>query len=271
MKKLRSRDYKAMARKRLIGRYGTVIGASFLTALIVMIPAMAAYMMFLMSVIGIRTGVYSPDALTGAGGAAVAVAVAFLAIVAVILLLIFVMGEYRIGLNIAREEPCSIKDLFFGFKRGSRPGRFVVSYIFLTVIGLAVTELINFASDRAYYAGISVLFIIAGIVLAYFIYYYVMFGFAFVCYIRIEEPETGIIAAFKESLKLMKKRRLRFLLISLSFIPWVIPIYMSLGIAVFWIAPYMMLTSILFYIDARGELIKEDKEEEVITDEMSVL
>ena len=268
MKKLRSRDYKAIARKRLIGRYGTVIGASFLSAIIVMIPVMAAYMMFLMPVIGINMGIYSLEASSGAGTAAIAVAIAFFVIAAVALLLLLIMGEYRIGLNIAREKSCSIKDLFFGFKRGSRPGRFMISYLILGIPGAIVIELIGFAADRAYYAGVGLFIIIIAEIAAYFLYYYVMFGFAFVFYIRIEEPDTGIISAFKESMRLMKKRRLRFLLISLSFIPWLIPVYMSLGIAVFWVAPYMMVTSVLFYIDAKGELIKEEEES---ADEMSVL
>lgn len=261
MKKLRSRDYKKIARQRLLGKYGTVIGASFISGLSVAACLIIAFMSFYGAVLSEnRPGIYGNSAAATAGAAIIT---ALFLIGAVVLLILFMAGEYKLALNIGRNRQCSVKDIFFAFERGSRPFRFMISYIMISAAGFVLLEGINTALDLGVDRGLHPAVLIPIAVLCYVLYYYIFWGFSFNLYIRTDRPDSGIFEALGESFRLMRKRRIRLFLISLSFLPWIFIVYITFGIAILWLAPYMQLVSVLFYLDAKGELIKEETVDEV--------
>lgn len=254
MKKLRSRDYKALARERLTGRYGTVIGAMLLSGLITGLLAVFAVLIFF-GAAGIMPMIYGD---TGIITEAVAAIICALFIAAAVLsAVLFSMGMLKIHLSVARGAKTSAADVFYGFSRRSRPLRYLASILIMELIlGLLLwlpdilDELI--APRIATAAGIMGLLLIDCIL--YVLFAAASLALSMVNMIRTDRPDTGVLAAFRESVSLMRGRKRRLLLVNLSFILWSIPIYLSLGIALLWIAPYMNVTAALFYLDASGEL-----------------
>ena len=53
--------------------------------------------------------------------------------------------------------------------------------------------------------------------------------------------------AIRESKEIMNGHKMDFFVLSLSFIPWILLVYVTLGIASIYVMPYMQLTYTNFY------------------------
>lgn len=82
----------------------------------------------------------------------------------------------------------------------------------------------------------------------------VTLNYSFVFFLLFEKPELGVTALFHESRLIMKHQKGRFFYLLVSFLPWMVPILCSFGIASLWIRPYMTQTFVNFYLDCTGEL-----------------
>ncbi len=91
----------------------------------------------------------------------------------------------------------------------------------------------------------TIAFIIPGIILA--------FGYSMINYIYIDNPEIGITEVMKKSRTMMKGHKWQYFCLTLSFIGWILLTPFTLGILIFWLMPYMGVTTVLFY-----ESIKEE-------------
>ena len=89
------------------------------------------------------------------------------------------------------------------------------------------------------------LLIIPGIVKGY--------SYAMTEFLMQDNPELKDNAAIEESMRLMKGRKMKLFLLDLSFIGWVILSLLTLGIALFWIIPYIESAHAAFYEDAKQE------------------
>ena len=68
-------------------------------------------------------------------------------------------------------------------------------------------------------------------------------------YLLIDHPNLRVIEAMKESMRLMKGRKMRYFLLELSFIGWILLGLLTLGIGLLWILPYITQTNTQFYLD----------------------
>ncbi len=245
MKKLRSGDYKARARQALLGKYGTMIGSFFLAGLIICALAFAGMIVFYAGV----EGAYGRSGASW-GVAAAAVITALIAICTAVMFVFFMMGECRLALCIAKGEQCSVGELFYAFRRGARPWRFLWTYILLSLLGVAVSVLLQVGTYLADSAGYLALIILGVYIILYIIYMFFFLGLSLTAFVRTDMPDTGIFESMRLSMRFMKKRKLRLLFMYLGFLPWIIPVYMTLGLAIYWIAPYMTVTGAFFYLDA---------------------
>ncbi len=73
-------------------------------------------------------------------------------------------------------------------------------------------------------------------------------------YLLLDYPEMGAIQAMKESLKLMKGNKGRYVHLYLSFLPLTIICIFTCYIGILWLLPYMQTTLAFFYMDITGEL-----------------
>ena len=66
-------------------------------------------------------------------------------------------------------------------------------------------------------------------------------------YILAENPEMSAREALNESKKIMHGHKMDYFVLALSFIPWILLVMITFGIAAIWVAPYMQLTITNFY------------------------
>ena len=83
----------------------------------------------------------------------------------------------------------------------------------------------------------------------------IMVPFRLTYYILADEPETSSMEALKKSRELMKGNFVRFVLLQVSFLPWIILSVVAMYIPMLYVLPYMELTNVALYRDIRGEYI----------------
>ncbi len=85
----------------------------------------------------------------------------------------------------------------------------------------------------------SLLFIIPGIIMA--------FAYSQSFYIMAENPDMSPMDCLRESKRIMNGRKMDMFILELSFIPWILLVCITFGIASIYVYPYMTLTMTNFY------------------------
>ena len=65
--------------------------------------------------------------------------------------------------------------------------------------------------------------------------------------IMLENPNIDIMTAIKESQKMMNGHKMEYFILDLSFIPWLLLVTVTCGIASLWVNPYMQITMVNYY------------------------
>ena len=138
---------------------------------------------------------------------------------------LFIAGPISIGLaayslSIANEEDYSYNQIVAGFK-------YFFKALFLYLL-FNISVLIGI-----------ILLIIPGVVL------FLMFSQIF--YITAQNPQIGVIDAFKKSASLMKNKKLQYLGLGLRYILFFILGVFTLGIWWLWLTPQMYVSFAIFY------------------------
>lgn len=176
---------------------------------------------------------------------------------------LFSAGSVFFYLNICRGCEYSYKNLFYAFK--ADPDRFLI----VTLVTSAPTLLFTLPSllvpVPSETASLSLWFtymitvmgsLYAGIIVSWILSLF----FALSYYLLLDYPEMGAMDALKLSANLMKGNKGRYIYISLSFIGWIILSVFTLGIALFWIEPYINATRACFYGDILNQFSVEQEE-----------
>lgn len=261
---LRIKECKALARRTLLGRYGTVIGASLLNtaAGCVMWLLTAAAVIFTVSRAGLLNWIGVPflNASFSFAGVTIGVMLALaLLIISMIFPSVMELGCRRLMLNICRGRRYSVMDVFSGFRGSSHPVGYVVAGIILYLITFILNSLprvVDFTTALIF--GSETMPAMLSTVIAYAVCIvlnlYFIVSFMLVKTIMADHPEYGIAKSFARSRQLMKGRKGKgFWLLYLSFILWLL-LAAVCPPAILWISPYIMCTGVIFYMDADGSL-----------------
>ena len=182
---------------------------------------MVLVMGLIMGVVSLILGSIFSDKIVNAGfGITYKVQNPIAAILNAVISIFFLLGAISYFMRIARGEEPELKELF---SKGSIFLKVLVSSI---LAGLLIT------------LG-SILFVIPGIILA--------FAYSMIEYIYIDNPDIGITEVMKKSREMMKGHKWQLFCLELSFIGWIILTPFTLGILLFWLTPYMGVTTVLFY------------------------
>lgn len=92
----------------------------------------------------------------------------------------------------------------------------------------------------------TLLFIIPGLIAAY--------RYSMVFYILADNPQMGVLEIIGESKRMMTGNKLKFFLLQLSFIGWVILAFIPFGLGFIVLLPYATAAFVGFYEVARGAL-----------------
>ena len=178
-----------------------------------------------------------------------------------ILSLVLQSGLYFIYLKIACNMPCATPDLFEGFKVNTT--KIIKISFILSIINticnipceilykklmLSIPAEINTSEAlNAYIDSLLIYFIITlACVLLFFL---VTLPLQPAFYMVWDYPESNVRNILKQSICLMKGHKLRYLLLTLSFLPSILISFLFLGLPLLWIIPTMNLTFTNFYLD----------------------
>lgn len=170
---------------------------------------------------------------------------------------IFYGGVRLLYLNGARDRICSMDNLFYFFK--NNPDRVIVASFVVTLIGLVVSIPLNIFSYTAdvgqtveaqlQWAMQSLLWMAVATIAAELL----TLPFEMVYFLLADHPGMSGIEALKGSVRMLKGRIGKLLLLKLSFIPAMFLSVFTLYLALLWIVPYMEMTIAVFYRDLQGE------------------
>lgn len=258
---LRIRECKALARRTLLGRYGTVIAAYFITI------AIKALMWILTAASGSATLYYA-----GVFGSMLGTGIAFsfpklvggvmltmlLLTATVIVSLWFEIGSTRLMLNICRGLKSSVKDIFYGFRENEDAVCYILTGVVLVLIRFAFNAIqkllyaaagLVIANNLLHSVAVAVITAITLLAM-----WYVATAFMLAKIIIADKRESTIGGALSASRRLMKGRKLKgFWLLYFSFLFWHILTFFCAPAAL-WISPYIVCTTVIFYMDAEGTL-----------------
>ena len=259
---LRIKECKALARRTLLGRYGIVIAAYFITI------AIKVMMWVLTAISGGMTllcaGVFGGMLKTGIAFSfprlvCGVMLTMFLLVATIIVSLWFEIGSTKLVLNICRGVKSSVGDVFYGFKEGSNTLCFIMTGValgFIIFVINAVQKLLYLLAGKvlANQTGAHIAAVVIITVISLLIMWYVSTAFMFAKIIIADKRESTIGGALKASRRLMKGRKLKgFWLLYFSFLFWDI-LMLICGPAALWISPYIVCTTVIFYMDADGTL-----------------
>ena len=143
-----------------------------------------------------------------------------------------IAGAFSIGLatyflNVADRKNSDITDLFTPFKQ--QFGNSILFFILETVFIFLW----------------SLLFVIPGMVAA--------FSYAMTPYILAEHPEMSALDALRMSKDMMKGNKGRYFCLQLSFIGWILLCFLTFGIGILFLIPYMQAANAEFFNEISGK------------------
>ena len=144
----------------------------------------------------------------------------------------FMLGAIYFSLKIARNQEPDIELLFNGFKDF---GKALGTYLLMILYIVAWTLLL----------------IIPGIIKA--------ISYSQTFYILSEDTSIGSEEAILKSMKMMEGHKMKYFLLGLNFIPWILLCILTLGIGFLWLIPYAHVSYSNFYLDLKGEDESEDE------------
>lgn len=232
-----SAELKRMAREMLRGRYGIPMGAFVITILI------SCILTFPFAIVCNPVLTFS----------VVQIVIYFVAMLIIgMLTSCLSVGILRMHMQIARNLPFTLTDMFWAFSHN--PQKFIGAGILLGLITFAcflptfVFYGIAILLQNLVLLGIGAFLLIPECVAAIII----TSRYALIMMLLVDEPQANVLAAFKESHKLMRGNLKRYIYIQFSFLGWTILGALSCYIGFLWIVPYMIQTNVNFYLELTG-------------------
>ena len=91
-------------------------------------------------------------------------------------------------------------------------------------------------------------------------YIYIALRLSMSVYILLENPYTTAWTSLKQSWYIMRGHCWRFFVLNLSFLGWILLACLSLGIGMFWLLPYMSMTSVYFYYNIKEACLNTEQQ-----------
>lgn len=233
------KELKRIARGNLTGRYSGLIRAFVCCNLITSLVEMPFSMM-------------TNDIQFSTQNIIYYVATILIGIAAVVL----TGGQYRMHLSVARNGQLHPSDLFYPLKYHA--DRYIFTELTLFAISL-VAMLPMIGGFVLIYTQENIKYYIAAMALAivsFILATYISLTFDLVYFVLNDYEKLGMMKALKYTKEIVRTHRGRYLYMQLSFLPMLLLVGISFGTAIFWVQPYMMQTTTVFYLDVKGELDK---------------
>ncbi len=231
-----SAELKASARERLLGHYGTVIGAFLLNGAISGTATIAVSLVVDLSTIS---------------GTVLYYAIMFLVSV---LTGLFTSGNAYLYLKLICGHPVSVADLFYGFRLCPDKAVAMQAWIALiTYIGSLPQIILNYLMmtnlnhpDRAIKLMLpyALSLILSGVITVMLTLFYAQAFF-----LLHDFPQYTAKELLRKSRRLMVHHKGRLFYLYVSFLPLMLLGLLSWGLALLWVIPYISATEAAFFLD----------------------
>lgn len=231
---------KNTARQSLLGHYPVLIGAWFVTELILLLINIPFSRMVNQ---GITYQVYSRSVLGTVGECIIA-----------LISLLFSSGLSRIHLQIARKEETAVKELLYPFR--NRPDRYLGFGVLLLILsfgctlpGLLVVMIPTLLSpgSAASLLGIGIGCIL--LIIGFVILFIVILSWSLTPFLMLDDIDIRVMDAIRKSRALMRGNKGRLFGMYLSFIGWILLSLLTFGVGLLWIVPYISHSQTWFYLE----------------------
>ena len=227
------RELKRLAKVQLQGKYGTMIGALILQELLVLFA----------------TGILSmllpgTDTLSN-------ILYYILTFIVQLIAGILQAGVSFLYLKAACGMQCSVGDIFYCFKHS--PDKAIKIEFVLAIINavcMLPSDILTWKypiTSLTDYDELAMMYSVT--LLCMMVYVVITLAFTPVFYMMLDFPNYTVKDILKKSIEVMKGNKMRYFLLDLSFIPWMFVGFLTCGIGLLWIIPYMNMTSTNFYLD----------------------
>lgn len=237
-------ELKNLAKDRMEGKYGGAILIVLLSYLIM------GFVRLIINSVAAST-MNSVYAMTGSMNAASAVSFLFDGL---LLAAGIVMGAMNAGLalyflNIACGQPCSVRDLFYGYKNDSK--KVLVISAAMTLCQTVCLWPGQYMSQHFLNTRESrwLLYALAATVVGLCVYVPVSLGIAMSFYLMLDFPQNSGKETLALCWRTMKGQRKRLFLLELGFLPLMLLCILSFGIGFLWLIPHMQMCYTVFFLD----------------------
>lgn len=164
-------------------------------------------------------------------------------------------GIAIVHLNMTRGRQFGIGDILIPFR--SRTEQFFLAALLLSLLFFVCCSPFAGCAVYSYFSGKAAkmlpILLLTGILSA-LLAVLLFLHYGFTMFFLADNPQKGAVDALRSSRLMMKKNKLRFFYVLLSFLGWGFLVLCSFGIAALWVKPYRNQTVASFYLDCTGEL-----------------
>ncbi len=226
-----SAQLKTKARNQLVGKYGGAI------AMLLIIDAISLMTSFIVSLF-IPTGSLAAYLIRQA---ITFIASAFIGV--------FQIGVTLYFLKLACGQPVTLQDIAYGFKNNPEKSLVLslimtaISYVFQLSSDIPLEMYLNTMDIKYLFTGFPIMLVVM------VVYVYVSLLVSQVYYLLLDFPNYSVKELFSKSLQLMKGNMWRLFHLEFSFLPLILLSFLTCGIGLLWLMPYMHMASTNFYLD----------------------
>ncbi len=170
---------------------------------------------------------------------------------------ILLSGQYKIYLNLCRDNPFKWTDLFAGFREHPEPVavfgvlQYVISFMLTQICSwfIAAASTLLFVGEGVWALLISAVCAAAAVA----VYIFVEISLSMVLFIHAGNPWLTFTEMIQKGWQLMHGRRVRYFYLQLSFIGLYALGILSFGIGLLFVRPYMLTAEGMFYRKISGQ------------------
>lgn len=222
-------ELKASVREQALDKYGTLIGADILYAVII----------FFVSAIATFT----------ANGVVQLIINELIVLIIYILMGILVSGKTYLYMNLVYSQTVSISDLFFGFKKNPEKAVTIQAFFVIIdfVVGLPASYLVYLLRQTKSPSSSLITFGLIAVLVELIVNIYIRITYSQAFYLLHDFPDRSAKELLATSHRIMNGYRLRLLVLNLTFVPLYLLGILTLGIPLLWVNVYRNGTLAAFY------------------------
>lgn len=225
-------ELKSIARELLLGKYGIYILAFSSIELIIFTLTMVIFV------------VTSSESLWAM------ILNIVLTVILELIAAVFSVGLIHFTLNISRNQPYKLSDIFYGFT--SHPDKAIISQFLLLLLDVVCMlpailffVLYYIAQDAAFLMIVASLLLVIGGIISVILH----LTFDMVFYTLVDYPDATVMELFRYCANVMKGDRIKLFYLIASFLPLYVLSILSFGIGLLFVVPYQNMAIAQFYQD----------------------